>query len=162
MRSCFGRGAQLLVRVFKTVRQLAHDLHGHLGELGHQPIEHVLRYLEGGQRFARLDGGGSRHVAQDGDLAEETVLLHLGHRDLSAGRVDKDIGRAAQDYVHGIPQVALVTDFLTSGEIQPLAGERQELQLGRLDLGEDRHALEKLDFLVEVHRVLLGCLRPKP
>ena len=76
-------------------------------------------------------------------------------RDLPARRVDQHVGHAAQDDVHGVARIALVANLLAGGEVHALAGEGQQLQLGRLDLGEDRHALEKFDFLVEVHRVLL-------
>ena len=42
---------------------------------------------------------------------------------------------AAQDDVHGVARVALVAELLALGEVHALAGEGQQLQLGRLDLG---------------------------
>ena len=43
-----------------------------------------------------------------------------------------------------------------------LANLDEKLQLGLLDLGEDRHQLEQFDFFVEVHRVLLVTVTPTP
>eukprot|EP01136_Pigoraptor_vietnamica_P020555 Opistho-1_new@69583 len=153
------RCAQLLVGIFDAMRQLAHDLDGHLREFRDQAIEHVLGDLERGQRFACLDGGGAWHVAQDGDLAEEAVALHLGDHDLALVGVDQYVGDAAQDHVHRVAGVALVADLLARREVHALAGEGQQFQFRLLDLGKDRYTLQQLDFLVEVHRVLLDPLR---
>ena len=92
---------------------------------------------------------------QDGGFAEEAVLLQLGDADLALVRVDQHVGHAAQDHVHGVAEIALMADLLAGTERHALAGEGQQLELGRLHLGEDRHAFENFDFLVEVHRVLL-------
>ena len=84
-------------------------------------------------------------------------------RDLAAlVVVDQHVGDTAQDDVHGIALVALVEQLLAGIERHPLAGEGDQLELGRLHLGEDRHAFENFDFLVEVHRTLLGYLTLKP
>ncbi len=83
-------------------------------------------------------------------------------RDLAARRIDQHVGSPAQDDIHRVARITLVTDFLADGEIHPLAGEGQKFQSRLLDLREDRHALQQLYFFVEVHRVLLGALTPMP
>ena len=146
-----GRGAQLLIGVLEAMRQLPHDLHRHLRELRDQAVEHVLGDLERGKRLLCLDGGGARHVAEDGDLAHDIVALQFGDREWAFGRVHDHVGLAADDDIGAVAGLALAEQHVAVLERHPLARERQQLELGRLDVGEHRDVAEKLDFFVEAH-----------
>ena len=71
--------------------------------------------------------------------------------DRAARRVDHDVGDALEDDVGRVADVALMEQLVPGHELEPLAGERQELELGRLDLGEQRDRAQDLDVLAKAH-----------
>ena len=67
-------------------------------------------------------------------------------------RPDEDVGRALDDHVGLVAEFAFAAQHLPGVELQPLRREGQQLQLRRIDRGEDRHLAQHLDvFLQQTH-----------
>ena len=98
------------------------------------------------------DGRGARHVAEDGDLADDLVGLDLGHLDLAGGGIDDDVGRAGQHDIGGVALVALVEERLPGVVADAVGGEGQQLQLGRRDRENSGTLPQHSDFIVQQHR----------
>jgi hypothetical protein len=95
--------------------------------------------------------GSARHVTQDCNLADDVVLAERGHLDRTSGRVDQDVGLTLEDDVGRIAIVALMKQLVARDVLQTLAGEPQQLELGRVDRGEQRNVAQDLHVLGQAH-----------
>ena len=93
--------------------------------------------------------GTSHRIAISPTMSLRPIVRHR-HR--AALGLHDDVGGALEHDVGGIAGVALAADRLAGRELDMLAGERQELQPGRLDLGEQRDLAQHVDVLLEGHR----------
>src|SRR5512134_1138020 len=115
--------------------------------------------LEPGDRFR---GGGARHVAEDGDLADDFVAAdHVDH-DRARGARHADLDLALDHDVSGVAHVARREHDLAGVVGQPLGAEAQKLLHRRLDLREDGKLPDQLDFLFEAHPVFLFSCAKAP
>ena len=69
-----------------------------------------------------------------------------------------DIGLAIQNDECAVGSLALVEDDLAFLVSLQLAGERKQLELGLLELSEQRHFAERLRFPLDVHVFLVSSL----
>jgi hypothetical protein len=143
--------AQLRGRVFQTMGEDPHDLHPHLGKIGDHAEEQILCNPEGRKLAGRLDRRGARHVAEDGDLADDVVFSHLGDRQRSRGGVHKDVGFALDNDIGRVAFVAVAEQRLARLKGNALAGECHELQFYGFDIREQWNLPQNLDFLIDAH-----------
>src|SRR5918995_2033525 len=98
---------------------------------------------------------GARHVAQGRDLADDVVLTASGDLNRTVRSIDQDVGLTLKNDVSGVAVVILVKQLIAGQKLQPFAGERQQLQFCRLDLGEQRDVAQDLHVFGQAHRVAL-------
>ena len=67
---------------------------------------------------------------------------------------------AVDNKIRRVGGIALLHQALAGIEANSLAHECQQLQLGRLNFGKDRHPPEQLEFLLEAHRIPPIILAP--